>query len=153
MPIYSTGSPLRERTEDIAPLAAHFAAKFARKSGRKILGISDEVIRELSRYEWPGNVRELEHLIERGVLLASGSTITAIHLPDLNNPMRITAIEPVAAKTLTENETAHILNILRECNGKVFGPSGAAATLGIPPSTLNSKMKKLGITKKLVFEK
>jgi formate hydrogenlyase transcriptional activator len=145
--------PLRERTEDIAPLAAHFAAKFARKSGRKVLGLSDQILRELTEYEWPGNVRELEHLIERGVLLANGPTITEIHLPDLKSPPLTRAANPILAKTLSENESEHILEILRKCAGKVSGPDGAAVALGIPPSTLNSKMKKLGITKRLIFEK
>ncbi len=145
--------PLRIRTEDIAPLAAHFAAKFARKSGRKVLGIAEHLLSELTQYEWPGNVRELEHLIERGVLLANGPTITEIHLPDLKSTRPKRASEPIQAKTLTENECEHILEILQKCGGKVSGPDGAAAALGIPPSTLNSKMKKLGINKRLVFEK
>lgn len=145
--------PLRDRTGDIAPLAAHFAAKFARKSGRKVLGFSDRVLRDMTQYEWPGNVRELEHLIERGVLLASGPTITDIHLPDLKDRSSDKAPGLIFPKTLSENESEHILGILRECAGRVSGPTGAAAALGIPASTLNSKMKKLGISKHLVFER
>ena len=144
--------PLRERTEDIAPLAAHFAAKFARKSGRKVLGISDRIIRELGEYPWPGNVRELEHLIERGVLLSNGPTITDIHLPDLKGMSSPATTELPFAKTLHENEAEHILGVLRKCAGRVSGRNGAAALLGIPASTLNSKMKKLGIGKRLIFE-
>ncbi|MGE3468447.1 MAG: sigma 54-interacting transcriptional regulator [Pyrinomonadaceae bacterium] len=145
--------PLRDRTEDIAPLAAHFSAKFSRKSGRRVFGIADQVLSELTQYEWPGNVRELEHLIERGVLLANGPMITEIHLPDLKSPPVSRPAEPTVAKTLTENESEHILEVLRKCAGKVSGPDGAAAALGVPPSTLNSKMKKLGITKRLIFDK
>lgn len=144
--------PLRDRTEDIAPLAGHFAAKFARKSGRSVIGISDRILRELTHYEWPGNVRELEHLIERGVLLANGPTITEIHLPDLRSTPLTRTAEPIRAKTLSENESQHILEVLRKCAGKVSGPDGAAAALGIPTSTLNSRMKKLGISKRLVFD-
>ena len=145
--------PLRDRTDDIAPLAAHFLAKLARKSCRNVRGFSDQILRELAQYEWPGNVRELEHLIERGVLLASGPTINEIHLPDLKSrPSANTAVQ-TAPQTLSENEREHILNVLRKCAGKISGPNGAAAALGIPASTLNSRMKKLGISKRLVFER
>lgn len=145
--------PLRERTEDIAPLAAHFAAKFARKSGRNVIGIDDHVLRDLTRYEWPGNVRELEHLIERGVLLANGPTITEIHLPNLKKLSPSRGPDSMFAKTLDDNQREHILETLRKCAGRVSGPKGAAEALGLPSSTLNSKMKKLGISRRLVFEK
>lgn len=144
--------PLRDRTEDIAPLAAHFVAKFARKSGRNVLGFSDRVLRQLEQYEWPGNVRELEHLIERGVLLTGGPTINEIHLPDLKDRVPEMATGHSYSKTLRGNESRHILEVLRACEGRVSGPDGAAAVLGVPASTLNSKMKRLGISKRLVFE-
>ena len=143
--------PLRDRTNDIAPLAAHFAAKFARKSGRKVLGIADHVLRELTQYEWPGNVRELEHLIERGILLASGPTITEIHIPDVSRGDFPVGVEDSSIKTIDENEREHILRVLKKCSGKISGYDGAAEVLGVPASTLNSKMKKLGIRKEHVF--
>lgn len=145
--------PLRERTEDIVPLAEHFAAKFARKTGRNVLGIAENVRRDLVQYEWPGNVRELEHLIERGILLSDAPTITEVHLPNLKPPQSVKTTQPSSSKTLSENESDHILEALRNCSGKVAGPDGAAAALGVPPSTLNSKIKKLGIRKRSIFEK
>lgn len=150
-PIYLP--PLRERTGDIAPLAAHFAAKFSRKAGRKVLRIADQVIGELESYDWPGNVRELEHFVERGVLLANGPTITEIPLPDITSRTVSKAVGAAIAKTLNENESEHILEVLKRCAGKISGPGGAAEALGIPASTLNSKMKKLGISKRLLFDR
>ncbi|MCD9014858.1 sigma 54-interacting transcriptional regulator [Parachryseolinea silvisoli] len=137
--------PLRERKEDIPALANHFVSYFARKTGKKITGISTRVLQELLVYRWPGNVRELEHLIERSVLLTKGDTIRDIVLPDQKelNP----AGHAPRVKTILENERDHILEVLKKCEGKIWGAGGAAELLNVPPTTLQSKMKKLGIKK------
>lgn len=138
--------PLRERTDDIIPLAFHFMRKFAKNSGKKMNNISEKVLKELKSYSWPGNVRELEHLVERSVLMTSGDTIKEVLLPTYNkkNPKLGTANK---IKTHEENERDHILHVLERCNGKIFGFGGAAEVLGLKVSTLNSKIKKLGIKK------
>ena len=143
--------PLRERTDDIAPLAFHFMTKFSKNSGKKVNNISEKVVKELKSYGWPGNVRELEHLIERSVLMTSGDTIKEVHLPtNIKKQLNLGAASKI--KTHEENERDHILHVLERCNGKVFGPGGAAEALGLKASTLNSKMKKLGIRKINPFE-
>ncbi len=142
--------PLRQRKEDIPLLAGHFVQRFARNAGKKIAGISKEALNQLMEYHWPGNIRELEHLIERSVLLTSGNTIREVHLPvgEIEVAPSITEdAAPVYRKTLEETERDYILEILAVCNGKIFGPNGAAYILGLPASTLNTKLKKLGITK------
>lgn len=139
---------LRERREDIPLLASHFIDRFAKKAGRKINNLSNRALQELMQYHWPGNIRELEHLIERSILLSSGETIKDIHLPVqkqgkiANNPI---GNEEIVLKTIDENEREHILKILKYCKGKISGNGGAAQFLGVPPSTLNSRMKRLGI--------
>jgi transcriptional regulator with GAF, ATPase, and Fis domain len=139
--------PLRERKEDIPTLTAHFINRYARNAGRKTTGVSGKVAKEMQAYHWPGNVRELEHLIERSVLLTEGTTITSIHLPEnAANPGK----KDLPVRTLEEMEREYILRVLKQCNGKVQGLGGAAGLLGIPPTTLHSKMKKLGIRKKHV---
>jgi DNA-binding NtrC family response regulator len=100
------------------------------------------------QYHWPGNIRELEHLIERSILLSPGEVITEIHLPI--QKQQTAAINPASAeeiiiKTIDENERDHILKVLKYCKGRISGERGAAELLGMPPSTLNSRMKRLGI--------
>lgn len=137
---------LRERLEDIPVLAQHFINIYNRKSGKKITGVSDTVMRKMLGYHWPGNIRELQHLIERSVLLARGTVIEDIALP---NPVKSTMPDANNSnlKTIHENERDHIIKALKQCNGRVWGVGGAAEVLKVPPSTLKSKMKKLGIDK------
>jgi transcriptional regulator with GAF, ATPase, and Fis domain len=137
--------PLRERREDIPLLAAYFIQRFAKKAGRQITTISNRAIQDMIQYSWPGNIRELEHLIERSVLLSSGDTIKQIHLPSNKQAEQTRGSEEVALKTIDENERDHILKILRFCGGKLSGDNGAAQILGVPPGTLYSKLKRLGI--------
>ena len=139
--------PLRERKEDIPSLAYHFVSRYARKIGKTITDISPKVLKDLATYDWPGNIRELEHLLERSILLTSGSIIKEIYLPPI--AQKGTAREPdeTRIKTIEENERDHILAVLKKCDGKIWGPGGAAELLGVPPTTLNSKIKKLGIKK------
>jgi len=137
--------PLRERKEDIPLLAQHFLSHYGRKIGKNVTEISAKVLKDLAAYDWPGNVRELEHLIERSILLTNGAVIKEIHLPPVNQKNAVKTPEESQIKTIDENERDHILAVLKKCNGKIWGYGGAAELLGVPPTTLNSKMKKLGI--------
>ena len=144
--------PLRERKEDIPLLASHFINKLSKKTGRKIEAVSNKVIHELIRYDWPGNIREMEHLIERSMLLTTGTTISHIDLPSPRTTSLPTAPANVPLKTIDEIERDHILAIIKYCGGQASGPGGAAEILGVPNSTLHSKMKRLGIIKKHISE-
>jgi transcriptional regulator with PAS, ATPase and Fis domain len=137
---------LRERKEDIEDLVSHFISMFSKKSGKKVSGMSNLVMRKLHTYSWPGNIRELENIIERSVLLAKNETIMDIDLPVLLIKDDILS-DDGQVKTIHENERVHILAILKQTNGKIWGTGGAAELLNIPPTTLSSKMKKLGIKK------
>lgn len=140
--------PLRERKEDIPLLAAHFLVKHAKKGIRGNMNFSGRVMKELLAYDWPGNVRELEHLIERSVLLSDGRTVEKIHLPSRENgEMSLTTGR---VKTIDEVERDYVLSILKKCHGKISGIGGAATLLKIPPTTLSSKMIKLGITRDMI---
>lgn len=138
--------PLRDRTEDIPLLVSHFINYYNRKAGKKIAGISDKALKNMSAYHWPGNIRELENLIERNVLLAKGAVIDDILLPTQSKNFSQN-IQDSHIKTIHENERDYIISILKKCKGKIWGEGGAAEVLNIPPSTLKSKMKKLGINK------
>ena len=138
--------PLRERREDIPMLARHFIQRFTRRMGRRIETIPAAVMDALVRYPWPGNVREMQNVIERAVILSTGP---ALHIPadDLKPgpaPADGLADAPV---TLADAEREHILGVLRETGWVVGGPKGAAARLGMKRSTLQKKMKKLGISR------
>jgi formate hydrogenlyase transcriptional activator len=138
--------PLRERPEDIPMLARHFIQRFARRMGRRIDSIPTPVMDALVRYPWPGNVREMQNIIERAVILSSGPSLR-IPLGDLQpaaTEARVPAGEPV---TLADAEREHILGVLRETGWVVGGPKGTAARLGMKRSTLQKKMKKLGISR------
>jgi transcriptional regulator with GAF, ATPase, and Fis domain len=140
--------PLRDRREDILSLASHFIRRFVKKTGRKVTGISKKATEELIHYSWPGNVRELEHLIERSVLLSAGETLNEIHLPSQKiGGTPLSNAEKFTINTIDDNERSHILNTLKYTKGRIAGEGGAAELLGIPPSTLNSKMKRLDIRK------
>ncbi len=140
--------PLRDRREDISSLTSYFIVRYSKKAGKKINTISTKALQELIQYYWPGNIRELEHLIERSVLLATGDTIKEIHLPQQKrNLTGALDKEDLTIKTIYENEKEHILKILKHVNGKIGGVGGAAELLGVPTSTLNSRIKRLGIKK------
>src|SRR5690606_36989234 len=137
--------PLTDRHEDIVPLASFFLARHSKNSGRKVTSISAKVINEMKRYGWPGNVRELEHLIERSILFTDGDVLREIQLP--GSIGENTSQAESTNGTLDQIERLHIIETLRKCNGKISGYGGAAELLGIPSTTLHSKMKKLGISK------
>jgi len=133
--------PLRERREDIPLLVRYFVSKHARQMDKRIETIPNDVMKALTRWPWPGNVRELENFIERAVILTSGPALR-IPFAELQTSAAETA-EPSA--TLESTEREHILRVLRESKGLIAGPKGAAARLGLKRTTLNSKLKKLGI--------
>lgn len=140
--------PLRERREDIPLLVRHFTRRFALKMNRRIETIPSETMEVLMQMDWPGNVRELENLVERAVIVSHG-TVLAVPSADLASSftprppaMRKTAPEAVAPQA---DERAFLLQILRETGGRVAGPHGAAERLGIPRSTLFSRLRLLGI--------
>lgn len=137
---------LRDRREDIPLLAQFFVDRLAQKMAKPVTGFSPDALNQLINYSWPGNVRELEHLIERSILLADGPLIKEVQLPkynSLNVPDNLA--ETTVVKTIDENARDHILSVLQSCNGKINGENGAAEILGLKPSTLHSKLKKLGI--------
>ncbi len=136
--------PLRKRKSDIAQLATCFLEKFAKKSNRSITGFSKKAIATLTAYHWPGNVRELEHLVERHVVMAKNPIIREVEIP--GDKANSQSAAPV--KTIFENERDHIFAVLELCNGKISGAQGAAKLLGVPATTLNSKIKRLGLAKK-----
>ena len=145
-----TMPPLRHRTEDIPALVDHFITRHARKMGKKISGVSTQVLSVLKAYPWPGNIRELEHLIERTVLLTQETVIQHIDMPALEGtedpkPEIVVLLEDTRIKTFDEIEREHIVLVLKKCHGKVSGAGGAAELLQIPSTTLNSKMKRLNI--------
>jgi formate hydrogenlyase transcriptional activator len=147
--------PLRDRREDIPRLVRHFAQKVARRMGRQIETIPTEAMNALVAYPWPGNVRELENVIERAVILSPGPALQ-LNLGDLKERMkeeggRMNQNEQVhpsgAGVTLADAERDHILGVLRETGWVLGGPRGAAARLAMKRTTLQSKMKKLGISR------
>jgi formate hydrogenlyase transcriptional activator len=138
---------LRERTEDIPLLVNFFAQKFAQQMKKPIKTIPTETIARLTAYSWPGNIRELQNLIERAVILSRGSVLE-VPLAELKQsagdnlanqlqgPIRLEAVE-----------RDHIMKVLRETGWVIGGPTGAAARLGLNRTTLNHRMRKLGINR------
>lgn len=135
--------PLRERKDDIGLLVNHFIQKYNAKNNKEIQRISQNALKSLLTYHWPGNIRELENLIERAIILAKDKVIEEIPLPRQNNDNFEN--DPFYIKTIEENEREHIIAVLNNCNGRIRGPGGAAELLGVPATTLASKILKLGI--------
>ena len=138
--------PLRERRDDIRGLVQHFAAKTARKLGRALEGVSPGFIERAKAYDWPGNVRELENVIERSMIMSRGAMLDG---GDLVAPASPTAKASVLSSngTLEEMERAHIQRILEDTHWQIEGDRGAARILGLNPSTLRGRLRKLGIRK------
>ena len=138
-----TAPPLRERPEDIPLLVRYFAQKYARLMNKQIETIPAGAMTALAKYHWPGNIRELENLIERSVILSQG--------PDLHVPLGELKAPATSGHngvaTLEAAEREHIQRVLRETNWVIGGPSGAAARLGMKRTTLQSKIRKLGISR------
>jgi formate hydrogenlyase transcriptional activator len=138
--------PLRERRDDIPRLVRHFAQKVARRMGRRIETIPADAMEALVKYPWPGNVRELENVIERAVILSPGPALR-INLRELETAPVPNNHHAAGAVTLNDAEREHILEALRETHWVLGGPNGAAARLAMKRTTLQSKMKKLGIAR------
>ncbi len=149
--------PLRQRTADIPLLVQHFVDKYKARFNRSITSISKQSLQALQAYHWPGNIRELAHLVERAVLSSKGETLKfAPPAFRIDHPLSVNDeqtnivgagpnqdAKPLV--TLAENERNHIRMVLRHTHGQISGPEGAAAILGLPPSTLRSRIKKLGL--------
>ncbi|HEV2499031.1 MAG TPA: sigma 54-interacting transcriptional regulator [Terriglobia bacterium] len=136
--------PLRERTEDVPLLVHHFIQQFAQLMHRAIETIPNETIEALQKYSWPGNIRELQNLMERAVLLSSGSVL---EVPLRHLHARTSREDRGKIQTLVEVEREHIQAALREADWVISGPNGAAAQLGLKRSTLQYRMKKFGIVR------
>ena len=132
--------PLRERTEDISRLARELLTEIARRTGRGPWRLSDEVLERMRSYRWPGNVRELVNVLERATVLSEEGELR------VNLPAR-RGLGPGAPPLapLREVERAHLRRVLDATGGKIYGPGGAAEVLGLKPSTLQSRMKRLGV--------
>ena len=139
---------LRERPEDIPRLARHFLEQYRVKLKRPPLELSDNTIERLLRYSWPGNVRELQNLIERGVILARSAVI---EIDDQFLASSTSMGQAVPALNLQELEREHITRVLEKTHWRIYGPYGAATQLGLNPSTLRSRMKKLEISRPADF--
>ena len=145
---------LRQRKVDIPLLVAHFLNKFSNPK-QPVRALSDQALRKLMAYDWPGNIRELQNVVERAVILCDGETFSLDEtwLPRKSNqlsgrPVFSTGVLADDKKEFAERERKAIADALAECHGRVSGPHGAAAKLGIPHQTLASKIESLGIDKR-----
>jgi len=139
--------PLRDRREDVPDLVKHFVQHFGRRMGRAGCSVTPSTMRLLTDYHWPGNVRELENIIERAMVTTAGPALRIDPLwlrPTLSSPALTND-----GSGLAEMERRTICDALKRCNGKIYGPGGAAAVLGLKPTTLYGKMRKLQISRNL----
>jgi transcriptional regulator with GAF, ATPase, and Fis domain len=143
--------PLRERRDDIAPLASHFVKQTARRMNRPAPRLTQAALSHLAAHEWPGNVRELQNAVERAVILAQGGPLQ-FELPEQKRPGTDRSIKPVLSPTalltrdeLKRQERESIAAALKQTSGKIFGADGAAELLGMRPTTLASRIKALGL--------
>ncbi len=134
--------PLRERREDIPQLAAHFIRRYSRQFGRRVEEISASALQQLLDYRWPGNIRELENVLAQAVVLCKGSVLDALLFAPAAEATEVSEAAPVS---MEEAERRHIGNALAATRWIIEGPQGAAAMLGLRPSTLRSRMRRLGI--------
>jgi formate hydrogenlyase transcriptional activator len=144
--------PLRERPSDIPLLVRHFLAQFQRKLAKPLKEVTPESMARLERYSWPGNIRELQNVLERACVLSPGPVVEIDDELHSTNEGRATSadqgVRHDAIMTLEEGERRHIQQALTATGGLLYGPEGAAVLLGVNPSTLRSRMKRLGITKR-----
>jgi transcriptional regulator with GAF, ATPase, and Fis domain len=134
--------PLRQRRDDIPFLVDHFLKKFCRKLGREITTIPREVMKTLQDHAWPGNIRELEHMIERAVITTQGFELRLTEMID-----NLTSDKKNDPLSISNVEREHIQKILEKTDWRIEGNKGAAVLLNMNPSTLRSRMKKLGVTR------
>jgi formate hydrogenlyase transcriptional activator len=137
---------LRERPEDIPLLVRHFVQQFAQRMNKTIDAISSETMEALSRYPWPGNIRELQNVIERSVVVCESGNLP-VKKSWLSRECFLTEPATQLFRRSVMEERKMIGAALAETRGRVSGPSGAAAKLGIPPSTLESKIRAMSINK------
>jgi transcriptional regulator with GAF, ATPase, and Fis domain len=139
--------PLRKRKEDIPMLVEHFVKRYAEKAGKHIRKIDMNTLEMCQSYPWPGNIRELQNIIERSVILSNGDTLSIEHAW-LASPKQVRQELPSPLPDTLQNQEREMIEAaLAECKGRVAGPKGAAARLGIPRSTLDSKINQLKINK------
>jgi formate hydrogenlyase transcriptional activator len=138
--------PLRDRREDIPLLIRYFVQKHAERMGRKIERIPTEALQALSAYDWPGNIRELQNIIERSLILTTGSELR-VAMPESGTRPVAVALDDQPQSTSKATERALILEVLKETGGRVGGPDGAAARLGFKRTTLQSRMRKYNIAR------
>ena len=141
--------PLRKRREDIPLLVEYLTERYASKAGKKIKNIEKRTLELLNAYQWPGNIRELQNVIERAVILCEGETLSIDEVWLRPEPQRVRETRVGLARLGSDQERAMIETALRESKGRVSGAAGAAAKLGIPRSTLETKIRALGIDKHL----
>ncbi|MGA2811972.1 MAG: sigma-54 dependent transcriptional regulator [Candidatus Acidiferrum sp.] len=139
--------PLRNRIVDIPLLVEHLVERYARKAGKKFSVIKMNTIETLQAYHWPGNIRELQNVIERAVILSEGETFAVGEMALKREASRQTAPSVLLVSTLADREREMIEAALAESRGRIAGPAGAAAKLGIPRQTLDSKIANLQISK------
>jgi transcriptional regulator with GAF, ATPase, and Fis domain len=144
--------PLKARKQDINLLVDFFINKYAKLYNMNVRSISKSALSDLMNHDWPGNIRELENQVERCVVSARTDCIESVYITK-SKELIADAKAINSFKTIDEVEKEHILIVLEQCNHKVYGPSGAAALLNTPPSTLTSKMKRLGITSSYMAKK
>jgi formate hydrogenlyase transcriptional activator len=151
---------LRERPEDIPLLVRHFAEQCARRMNKRIETISSEALKQMRQYHWPGNIRELQNVIERAVILSGGpvlnvplaeiqsrpSPMALKQAGELGKESRSTTLQDIRNE-LEDTERKHILRVLEQTNWVVAGPNGAATRLGMKRSTLQLRMRKLGLSR------
>jgi transcriptional regulator with GAF, ATPase, and Fis domain len=146
--------PLRERSDDLAPLALHFVKQAARRMNRPVPRVTQATLAGLAAHDWPGNVRELQNAIERAVILSPRGPLRfelAAATPTESPPAQSPPTEPSKLLTrdeLKRHERESIATALMQCGGKIFGANGAAELLGMKPTTLASRIKALGIRRK-----
>jgi formate hydrogenlyase transcriptional activator len=140
--------PLRERQDDILPLVTHFVHKYAAKYGKTIESVSEPQLAALQNYAWPGNVRELQHVLERAVILTQGTCLALGNWFQEAHPGSPAGSPTSPLGTLEEVERTHIIKALEAANWRLSGTGGAAELLGLKYTTLQSRMQKLGITRK-----
>jgi transcriptional regulator with PAS, ATPase and Fis domain len=139
--------PLRERQEDIPVLVDYFIDRYARKAGKSIRGVNKKSLGLLQSYPWPGNIRELQNVIERSVIVCDTESFSVDESWLSRQPAGEPKSQPELPRKLAVQEKEMIEAALRESGGRVSGPSGAAAKLGIPGSTLETKIRSLKINK------
>ncbi|MBT8077056.1 MAG: sigma 54-interacting transcriptional regulator [Gammaproteobacteria bacterium] len=144
--------PLRDREGDVPLLAKHFVRKYAKQLGKNVTGVSNAMLEQLQSYSWPGNVRELESVVQRAIIYTHGRVVNLVEPLQTSQGLRTpeeSMVAPGETVDLRKVEREHIRGVLQQSHWVIGGSTGAAARLGLPPSTLRSKMKKLGIERPL----